>query len=262
MLSFLKRLIPLSKSDKIHLLLKLGKVDFIEMGASDGRYFRQLLLIFGHLKTPVKIGIGVDNDPVKVLAAQKKGFRCILGDITNLELGKKKVRFCSMSHVLEHLPNLESAELAIKSAIEISKDFIFIQGPFFDEDKYLESKKLRFFWSNWVGHPLHLSSDMLIGIFDKLGVNDYRIYVRIPIKDSSDPSIHSLKSRRNQFDFDPKVHPPKAQVTFTRPLWREIVAFARLSDNVSWEELEKVHDGMVLLASKDQGKILSLKTSK
>ena len=46
----------------------------------------------------------------------------------------------------------------VEKACSISKDFVFIQQPYFDADSYLFKKGLKLFWSDWRGHPNRMTS--------------------------------------------------------------------------------------------------------
>ena len=83
--------------------------------------------------------LGIDIKPSKVQEMLQAGYDCIQGDVTQLDLLENSVRFVVMSHVLEHLPNLEAVRAAIANAARVGSDFLFIQGPYFDADKYLRS---------------------------------------------------------------------------------------------------------------------------
>ena len=84
--------------------------------------------------------MGVDIDPRRVANMRACGYDCIEGDVTDLVLRRNAVRFVTMSHVLEHLADLSMVERTVASAARVAREFLFIQGPWFDADRYLEEQ--------------------------------------------------------------------------------------------------------------------------
>jgi hypothetical protein len=218
--------------------MELFDFDFIDFGASKGGCIELAKARLGGTK-----GIGVDIDPKKVEQMLKDGYDCVQGDITNLDLPPNSVRFVTMSHVLEHLPDLPSVRDAVASAANIASDFLFIQGPYFDADEYLKNLGLRFFWSYWSGHRCHLKTEDLRSILSGLGLDDFIIQNRFKVKDSNDPAIHPLKSPKNSHEYDPDVHPEKPFVRFTIPIYKEIVCYVRLGPVKNWDKIIQARKG-------------------
>lgn len=143
--------------------------DFIDFGASKGGSIE-----FARARLGGKGGIGIDLDFRKVEKMRTLGFSCIKGDITNIPVLSKSFRFVLISHCLEHLYSRLEVELAIREAKRIATDFIYIQGPFFDEDQWLRERGLQLFWSNWTGHTFHLTLAILQEIVYELGLGSNR----------------------------------------------------------------------------------------
>lgn len=223
--------------------------DFVDFGASTGG-----CIDFGCRKLGGVRGLGIDLDPVKVERMRSTGYACILGDVTALDLPAGSVRFVTMSHVLEHLPSLDAVGLALAEAARIATDFIFIQGPYFDADDYLAELGLKFYWSDWHGHPCHLTTTQLKTLLAPLPFDDVRMMLRQPVIDSSDPCIHPVASPPDQHEYNPAAHPPKPQVKFKRGwfrkarLYREFVCFARRRDLEQWDDIITTRSGCIPLA--------------
>ena len=103
--------------------------------------------------------MSLDINPKKVAAARAAGFDAKVADLTKLDpedIGT--VRFVIMSHFLEHLPDCKAAQACIESACGIAEKFVIIRQPYFDADGYLFSLGLKLYWSDWAGHPYHMSS--------------------------------------------------------------------------------------------------------
>lgn len=217
--------------------IDITSFDFADFGCSHG----------GSIQFGIKIlkgrkGFGIDLDPKKIASAQAAGYDAIKGDFCNLDLADGCVDFTILSHTLEHLPTLDHAQKAIKNAIRISRKFVFIRGPFFDADDYLKSLGLKFYWSDWSGHSLHLKTEQVINFFDAINIPNYEIYGRVLLKSSTDATIHPLSSLRNQHQWELEKHGIKPIVEFTQPVYREFVGIIWLSDNVSVSDVRNLSD--------------------
>ncbi|MBW1743028.1 MAG: methyltransferase domain-containing protein [Deltaproteobacteria bacterium] len=208
--------------------------DFIDFGASKGGSVEFAKARLGGTK-----GVGVDIDPKKVEQMLKDGYDCIQGDVTQLNLSPNSVRFVTMKHVLEHLPDLGAVRRTVECAAKAASDFLFIQGPYFDADEYLEGFGLRFFWSYWSGHSCRLKTEDLRSILLDLGLEDFNMQVRYKVKDSNDPAIHPLSSPKNSHEYEPYVHPPKPSIRFSTPVYKEMVCYVRLRPFENWEKIIK-----------------------
>lgn len=212
--------------------LHLDGYDFIDFGASKGGSINLGVKQLGGTK-----GLGIDMDPKKVKLMKSKGYDCIEADVTQLGFPSDSVRFVVMSHFLEHLPNLQAVEDSIKSAARVASDFLFIQGPYFDADEFLESRGLKFYWSDWHGHPCHLTTHQLREILSKLGLHDYVMMGCEEVTSSEDPAVHPLNSPIDQHAYDPEIHPEKPLMEFPQPLYRSIVCCVRLRPIEYWESI-------------------------
>lgn len=235
--------------------------DFVDFGASHGG-----CIDFAKRSLGGENGFGIDLDINKVKGMQALGYQCIQGDITRLgDIPDSSVRFVTMSHVLEHLPNADCVSKAIQEAIRISSEFIFIQGPYFDADDYLSNLGLKFYWSDWSGHTFHLTSGILSNIFKDLSVNDYELLARLRVESSADDYILPLSAQINQHHYDATIHPPKDQsIKFDIPIYKELVSYLKLSDVSNWSEIIKAREGTVNLLSTNEsnGKNLPSKADK
>lgn len=143
----------------------------------------------------------------------------MLADATELD-AENAVRFVSMMDFLEHLPGLEVVEASIERAATVASDFLFIRHPSFEGEGFVESFGLRQYWWNWTGHTAHPRVADYCTMFERLGLSQYAILYREPIRESSHPSILPLDAPINEHEFDPDRHSPKPEISFARPLWR------------------------------------------
>lgn len=225
----------------------MEEVDFLDFGASKGGSieFAKKLLGGGH-------GVGVDRDAAKVEQMKSMGYECIEADITSLDLAPNSVRFVMMSHVLEHLPDLEAIRCTVESAARVARDFLYIQGPNFDADAALSTQGFKFYWSDWHGHTYRLTTWELISLLHELGCTSYVLMGRLPVPGSWDAAVHPLASPRDQHDYDPEIHPPKPRVVFGRPVhksrvYREFVCVVRLRAFVGWESIVSARRGCEMI---------------
>lgn len=217
--------------------MNLDGYDFLDFGASKGGS-----IDFARRRLGGNKGLGIDVDPKKVKLMSEAGYDCVQADATELNFPPDSVRFVIMSHFLEHLPDLSVAEAAIRSAADVASDFLFIQGPYFDADEYLRDQGLKFYWSDWHGHPCHLTTSQLREILLGLGLEDYVIMGCGAVTDSDDPTIHPLDSPIDQHAYDPRVHREKPFVRFPRPIYKDIVCCVRLRPIDNWADVLRAHN--------------------
>lgn len=214
--------------------IDLAEYDFLDFGASS----RGGCMEFACRRLGGTRGLGVDINPKAVIACREAGYECVQGDVTDLDLPALSVRFVTMSHVLEHLPDLPAVGKAIGNAARVASDFLFIQGPFFDADEELRRVGLKFYWSDWPSaHSVHLTIAQLVRTLEDLGLGDYVAMARVPVESSLDPAIHPLASPPSQHDYVAGTHPPKPHVKFDPPLFREMVCVVRLRRFPDWSRV-------------------------
>ena len=61
----------------------------------------------------------------------------MVGDLAKMEIPEDCVNFVITNHLLEHLPDLDTAKRVVEKAIHAAREFVFIKGPYFDADIYL-----------------------------------------------------------------------------------------------------------------------------
>ena len=230
----------------MNMSINIDEFDFCDFGCRNGGSIQYGIK---HLKG--KRGFGIDIDPKCVEVCQTNGYDAMVGDFCNINLPDKCVDFSLLFHVLEHLPTLNQAQAAIKNAIKISKKFVFIMGPYFDADDYLKSLGLKMYWSDWTGHPLHLTTDNLISILDELKVENYEIYKRSKLTTSSSEEFIPFNAPINSLQYDLIKHGEKPIVEFNQLLFREIMCIIWLSDTISnVDDIRRSRDDRYLIQKK------------
>ncbi|MGB6167913.1 MAG: methyltransferase domain-containing protein [Geitlerinemataceae cyanobacterium] len=207
---------------------EISRFDFCDFGCSNGSSIE-----FGMNVLKGRQGFGIDIDSKKVEATKSKGYEAIHSDFCNLNLPDKCVNFTILSHVLEHLPNLEIAQKSIENSVRISKNFVFIRGPYFDADDYLKSLGLKFYWSDWSGHPLHFTVQSMRQCLDQLNLENYEIYGRNIVENSHNLAIHPLFSPRNQQKWNPEKHDRKEFFKFDRSIYQEFSCIIWIDKNAN-----------------------------
>ena len=209
----------------------ISAFDFIDFGCSNGGSIQ-----YGMTKFPGSRGLGIDVNAAKVEATRVKGFDAVQMNALDLKANPRSVRFCILAHFLEHLPALKDARDILTVACNTAREFVLVWHPWFGSDGWLFSQGLKFFWSDWHGHPLHLDAVQLHSILRDARRNgvirDFAIFGRDAVKDSTAPSVHSVESPKDQHGFDPKVHPAKPYVPFPPGIFRELVAIVSIDADI------------------------------
>jgi hypothetical protein len=202
--------------------INLDNYDFLDFGCSSGGSLDYYAKIFNAKKG----GLGIDKDPKKIASAHGSGHDVIQCDVTKLEV-EGSVRFVVMSDFLEHVPDLETVTLILWKAVSISREFVFIRQPYFDADPYLFHLRLKFFWSDWKGHPNRMTilefHNIIKEIFDKKAIKRFSFYGRSKIKSSADLSIHNIWSPTDQHEWEKSEHPPKKSTRFKFDVFKQLV---------------------------------------
>jgi SAM-dependent methyltransferase len=203
------------------MVIDLSKYDFVDFGCSAGGS-----IAFGRDCLGGRNGLGVDINPEKVAAARAAGLSAEVADVTKLdprEVGA--VRFVIMAHFLEHLPGRNAAQACILSACKVADEFVFIRQPYFDADGYLFSLNLKLYWSDWRGHPNHMTSLDFHNALDPLlkagKISRYLLFFRTKIENSHDPAVHPISSPINQQKWDSETHDSKPACEFSFPVFVE-----------------------------------------
>lgn len=171
--------------------------------------------------------LGIDIDPKKVERTKDAGFDAILADATIPEQFKGQARFSMLSHFLEHLPDYETVNRALKTAIRISREFVFIRQPWFDADGKLFKDGLKFYWSDWHGHPMTLTSlQMYRAVRPHLARGEIAratIFGNNPVVDTDNECIVPLGAPTDTGKYDPEAHGPKPAPAIELDAYKELV---------------------------------------
>lgn len=208
-------------------LIEAASIDYIDFGCSKGGS-----LEFAKKRFSGHQGLGIDIDQSKVAKTRAAGYEAIRYNINDIP-DEKLVRFVVMSHFLEHVPSHLDVKAFIRKACTISKEFVYIQQPYFDADTYLFEKGFKLFWSDWSGHPNRMTAlEMWLLLRDLKEEGQpitFSLHAHKKITDSADPRIHPLTSNINQLDYNAEVHPPKdPSILFEDNVFHEIVCLITL----------------------------------
>ncbi len=197
--------------------IDVENVDFVDFGTKTGRSFA-----IGYRLGGTR-GLGIDIRPRMVEQAVANGLNVMQGDATELDIPDNSVRFSVLNHFLEHLPSLDDVRKAIGTAVRISTDCVYLGGPVFDDEEYLASLNLKTFWSDWTGHPCHLTCQQVEEILSELQISkeSYRMHRYKHFNDSMSEFVHPINAPPDQHEYDADVHPPKPQIRFDRTCYRE-----------------------------------------
>lgn len=209
-------------AEEIITYIEQNQFDFLDFGCSKGDSLQ-----WARKKLGAKRGLGIDIDPKKLQLARENGHDAIYFNIDELP-DKKLVDFVLMSHVLEHLSGYRQCQTFVQRAAGVAKKFIYIVQPWFDSDGELMQNKLKFFWSDWTGHPNRMSSLELYLLFQELHdagkISAFSVHANHKITSTDDDRIVPLSALYNGHHYTPERDGPKPNpIELTQP------AFAHLS---------------------------------
>lgn len=188
-------------------------------------------------------GIGLDIDPEKIRIATEflkdENHIAVCQDILKLSDYKKLrnyFRFTTAIHFLEHLSSVSDTQHVLMNAIQISKEFIFILQPNYDNDVNLFKKGLKTFYSDWVSHKNLLTSYDFFKILKPWKtdgtIKDFIIFALKPIKTSSDKNILPIHTPREQHFYNKEKHPEKDMNIKLNKVYENIGVFIILDNSI------------------------------
>jgi hypothetical protein len=174
-------------------------------------------------------GLGVELSPAKARIAKREGHLVVVANGTLPIVKPKSFEEVTLFHVLEHLPDLGAVKKMIYEATQAATKTIYIRGPWFDADEYLEQEGLALYWSTWECHQTHLTTRQLEMVLISLGLIDYEIKGKAPlVKGSLDLRIHVIGYEAG----GPwnENHPPKKQIGFHFPIYNQLTCTIHLGE--------------------------------
>jgi SAM-dependent methyltransferase len=232
-------------------MIGLSDFDFVDFGCSTGGSIDFAKKKLGGLR-----GVGIDIDPKKVESTRSRGVDAILADATDKDQFDGKVRFSILSHFLEHLPSQTIVTKALNTAVHVSRRFVFVRQPWFDSDGDLLAQGLKFYWSDWSGHSMPLTSLQMYvplaamlsrGTIARFGLFGYK-----RISHSSDSRLIPLGGPVNASHYDSALHGPKAEFDLRDNVYAELVTIIARSDGTMLDKvLSKFTDMHKLYDSDD-----------
>jgi len=225
--------------------------EFLDFGCSAGGS----LELYGNMFQAEGKGLGLDINPEKVRLTKEKGYNAQVCDITKLQLNNK-IKFGVMNHFLEHIPNIQDVNIIVKKACSIIDDFLLIRQPYYDADPYLFSNGFKFYWSNWRGHPNHMTllefHNMLMPLVTEGLIKSFSLYGMSPVTSSEDSAIHNIDSMIDQHGWNKKEHTPKRNIEFSIPVYKEVLAIVDLSGNSTDKVISKLKPFVKLYSSDNE----------
>lgn len=203
-------------------LAREGHFDFVDFGTHRGggiKWGRQL----GGTR-----GLGIELDPDRAQAALDEGFPVYTGDIATFPTEGLRFRFAVCRHVLEHMPNEYVVGFVLWRLAQICTEFIYVEQPIFDYAEELEAQGLTLAHMTMPTHTCRLTIEQLLGIVTAVGIPAYAQGRVRPIRSSSNPWVHVAGAAKNRSRWREEVDPPKPEVEFDPPLYRDLVIVAAL----------------------------------
>ena len=210
--SFLKKFI-------LNFLVNNEGYDFIDFGSKTGGSILYAQKVF-HLNK----GLGIDLLKNFPTLAFKNNFVGLKTDILKLP-NIKYFDAVIMSHFLEHIPCRNTSLKMIEKSLTISKKFIYIQQPFFDENMYLFKNDLKLCYADWHGHHNMLTSYDFYIMLKQLQLTykfHFTIAVDYLIPDSGSLEIVNIDEKIDTLKFDKEKSLTKNDLVFKQEIYREI----------------------------------------
>lgn len=203
--------------------------DFLDFGSGFGGCIR-----FAKKRLSGGKVLGFEHHAGRCADINKSGIKCVNADVTKLTLTKKSVRFITISHVLEHLRSKEDVKKVIELAVDTAKDFVYIEGPAFVFDTFLNKHNLKFMWRDGHGHFTKVTLPDVVAHAVTLKIAGYTTLIERPlIVDSRSKDIHSVASPPDVTAYRADMHPPKDFVVFDAPIYRSFIVFLWLNTTVN-----------------------------
>jgi hypothetical protein len=211
-------------------------VDFIDFGCDIGKSIRWAQTTFGG-----ETHLGIDIKEADVQGAIKNGYTAIVGDLTDDALVLPNARYVTMLHFLEHLKSEEAVEKVIKKAIDVASEFIFIKVPYFDRMDYLKRLGFKLTWTDWIGHPTLITSDMLVRIMHKFGFGStrYDLGYLDPVYTSESKEIIPYNAPVDSIVYDTAMG--EKEYTEFKDIYRETYLLININcPSPKWNELKQI----------------------
>jgi SAM-dependent methyltransferase len=212
-----------------------SRYDFVDLGCSKGGSLQHCQARFHASR-----GLGVDIDPSKVEQTRAAGYDAIEADARALDLDGQ-VSFISMLDFCEHLPDLAMVEEILAASARSARDFLYIKHPSFEGEEHVEQLGLRQYWWDWHGHTCHVRVADYCDIFERLGLNTYKIRYIERIESSQHPSVIPTSMPQDQLETDAASVSGKPDIRFDPPIWRrqDIFVALRSFDVDEWARITK-----------------------
>ena len=143
----------------------------IDLGSGEGKFADWAKGVFGFESILCIEKEGACRD-----AVLKRGFSFKQGDVLKPRtLAGLRSDFVTLSHFLEHLPEMKDTERVLRRVVKIARKGIVVSTPVWDCDSVLRLIGARFYWSEWADHTAKITAVELNEVAKKLGWN-YKLF--------------------------------------------------------------------------------------
>lgn len=193
----------------------MSNPDFYDFGAGKGNSMARASEWWGGT------GIGYDATDSRRAVAVGRGYDVregILPDVMR-ELPDESARYSVVNHVLEHMPDMNTVREIIKEACRVSREFVYIAGPWFDSDRDLMMSGCKWFCNDWPkDHPTRVTMlDLHSSLSACPDVIGYRMWGRDRIDSTRHKLIYPLwadsQNEPAPYEYNPQKHVRKQMVS-------------------------------------------------
>lgn len=196
------------------------RIEALDIGCGDGRSTVALAKRLG-LTDGV---VGIDKVATR-LPAEDDTSNITFATYDAMELPNKKLaQIATLLNVLPGLPDARAAGAMLRKAVIVARDFVYVSQPQFDYGGYLLRRGFKTYQSDQSRHHFQGTSldymKLARALLDEGLIADFALMESERIRDSSDPSIHSVQSPPDSGPYDETTHRFKtANVTFSEPVY-------------------------------------------
>ena len=198
---------------------RAGDYDFVDVSHHDANSVRYCARRFGGT------GLGISRQEETVERYRALGTDARRADVSDVDLPDRSVSYVSVMDALPFFWRPGEVETLLERATSWARDFVFIRMPSFEDEDYLRSVGLAFFWWGWTALPPVRRLADIEEVLDRLGVANYEIVMRQPVLTSDSPLLLPSGAPPDQNAYEQALHGPKPLVIFPRPVHAQFDLF-------------------------------------
>ena len=143
-------------------------------------------------------GVGFEDSGPRRAIAVERGYNVQPGRMPDCmaALPPDGARYSVINHVLEHIPEMRIARKIIQEALRVSREFVYLAGPWMESDLELMLAGCKWFCNDWPkDHPTRVTAlDIYSAARDSKQAKHIAVYGRDRIGDTGHDHVYPLES--------------------------------------------------------------------